>query len=187
MHKAFITRGRVTLGKGTIVQDNVFIGHQDDGEVIIGNNSLIRSGSIIYSGVIIGNGLKTGHNVIIRECTEIGDNVVVGTNVVIDGNCKIGSNVSLQTNAYVTAYTVVEDEVFMGPCSTTTNDKYMDGGAPLKGPVLKKGVKIGSNATILPGITIGEGAIVGAGAVVTKDVPADTLVMGVPAKKISSY
>ena len=174
--------GTVILGRDSIIEDDVILGSSEDGSLIIGDNAIIRSGSVIYSSVRIGNKLKTGHGVLIRENTEIGDNVLVGTNSVLDGNCIIGNNVSLQTNAYITAYTTVEDNVFIGPHVVTTNDKYMFYGAKLIGPTIKKRARIGANVTILPGVVIGEGAIVGSGSIVTKDVPAGTTVMGNPAK-----
>jgi acetyltransferase-like isoleucine patch superfamily enzyme len=174
--------GTVILGINCIIQDNVTIGNSEDGLVTIGDNALIRSGSIIYSNVKIGNGLRTGHNVLIREKSEIGDNVLIGTNSVLDGNCKVGNNVSVQTDAYITAYTTIEDDVFIGPRAVTTNDKYMFYGAKLIGPTIKKGARIGANATLLPGVVIGERAVVGSGAVVTKDVPAGAMVVGNPAK-----
>lgn len=175
--------GKKEIGKNSVIQDNVIIGSSDDGTIEIGENAIIRSGTVIYSGVKIGKNLRTGHNILIRENTEIGDDVLVGTNSVVDGNCKIGSRVSIQTNVYITTYTVIEDDVFMGPCAVTTNDKYMMyGGAELKGPIIKKGAKIGANSTILPGIVVGEGAIIGAGSVVTKDVKNKEVVAGVPIK-----
>ncbi len=172
----------LTIGKGYLIQDNVTIGHSPDGRVIIGDNALIRSGSIIYSDVKIGNNFKTGHRVLIRENSEIGDNVLIGTNVVLDGHCKLGSNVSVQTGAYITINTTIEDNVFIGPRAVTTNDKYMVPGAKLIGPTIKKGARIGANATILPGVVIGEGAIIGSGSVVTKDVPPGKTVVGNPAR-----
>ena len=184
MSKNIILCGKVILGSGTVVDDNVVLGNREDGVVTIGDNSLIRSGTVIYSGVRAGSILRTGHHVLIRENTEIGDNVVVGTNSVIDGNCRIGHNVSIQTGAYITAYTIVEDDVFFGPCSVTTNDKYMITGVKLRGPLIKKGARIGANATILPGITVGEGAVVGSGAVVTKNVADGAVVVGNPARTI---
>ena len=174
--------GKVEIGRNSMLQDNIIIGSSDDGTVEIGENAIIRSGSVIYSGVKIGKNLRTGHNILIRENTEIGDDVLIGTNSVIDGNCQIGSKVSVQTNVYITAYTVIEDNVFMGPCAVTTNDKYMEYGAKLIGPVIKKGAKIGANSTILPEIVIGENAIVGAGSVVTRDVKSKEVVAGVPIK-----
>ncbi len=178
-------RSNVIIGNNPVIQDNVTIGNSADGQVVIGDNALIRSGSVIYSKVKIGNGFKTGHGVLIRENTEIGDNVLVGTNSVIDGNCKLGNNVSVQTAAYITAYTTIDDDVFIGPRVVTTNDKYMITGARLQGSIIKKGARIGANATILPGIIIGAGAVVGSGSVVTKDVLPGTTVVGNPAKIIA--
>lgn len=184
MSKNITLHGKVNLGAGTSVEDNVILGNREDGVVTIGENSLIRSGTVIYSSVKTGRNFRTGHNVLIRENTEIGDDVLIGTNSVVDGNCTIGNNVSIQTNGYVTAYTIIEDDVFLGPCAVTTNDKYMKVGAELKGPIIKKGAKIGANSTILPGITIGERAVVGAGAVVTKDVGNEEVVIGIPATRM---
>ena len=179
-----ILHGRVTIGEGTTVQENVILGSTEDGELGIGKNSIVRSGTVIYSSVKIGDNFRSGHNVLIRENTKIGNNVLVGTNSAIDGDCKIGNNVSIQTGAYITRYTKIEDDVFLGPFCVTTNDKYMKYGAALRGPVIKRGARIGANATIMPGITIGENAVIGAGAVVTKNVNPNEIVAGVPARVI---
>ncbi|NQT71748.1 MAG: nucleotide sugar dehydrogenase [Chloroflexi bacterium] len=180
-----ILRGNVNIGDGTTIEDNVVLGNKDDGTVTIGENSIVRSGTVIYSGVTIGKNFKTGHNVLIREETQIGDNVLVGTNSVVDGHCTIGNSVSIQTSVYVTAYTTIEDDAFMGPRSVTTNDKYMEIGAELVGPTIKKGARIGANATLLPGVTIGEGAVIGSGAVVTKDMAPAITAIGNPARKMN--
>lgn len=186
MSENVVLRGEVYLGEGTVVEDNVVLGHLDEGVLTIGENSHIRAGSIVYSNVNIGRNFRTGHNVLVRENTEIGDDVLVGTNSVVDGHCKIGNKVAVQTNVYVTAYTILEDEVFMGPCSVTTNDKYMKygNGDDLNGPVIGKGARIGANSTILPGVVIGAGTVVGAGAVVIKDTPTGGVVVGNPAREI---
>jgi acetyltransferase-like isoleucine patch superfamily enzyme len=182
-----------TLGKNVKIQKNVSIGElppELEGLVEIGNNSLIRSGSIIYKNVKIGSKFKTGHYVLIRENTFIGNNVVVGTLSVIDGNTKIGSNVSIQTGVYIPINTLIEDDVFIGPHAILTNDKYMinpqvySKKPELKGPIIRKGSRIGAGAIILPGIEIGEYSIVGAGSVVTKNVPPYSVVVGNPARKI---
>lgn len=151
-----------------------------------GENPHIRSGSIIYDDVEVGDNFRTGHNVFIREKTKIGHNTMLGTNSVIDGNCTIGSYVSIQTGVYITAYTKIEDHVFIGPCVVTANDKYMKSypGKVLMGPTIRKGAKIGANATLLPGVVIGEGAVVGAGSVVTRDVNPHTTVVGNPAREL---
>jgi len=182
-----------TLGKNVKIQKNVSIGElppELEGLVEIGNNSLIRSGSIIYKNVKIGSKFKTGHYVLIRENTLIGNNVVVGTLSVIDGNTNIGNNVSIQTGVYIPINTLIEDDVFIGPHAILTNDKYMinpqvySKKPELKGPIIRKGSRIGAGAIILPGIEIGEYSIVGAGSVVTKNVPPYSVVVGNPARKI---
>jgi UDP-3-O-[3-hydroxymyristoyl] glucosamine N-acyltransferase len=132
---------KLTIGKDCIIQDDVISGHSEKDDVIIGNNALIRSGTIIYSKVKIGNNFKTGHRVFIRENSKIGDNVLIGTNAVLDGNCKVGNNVNIQTGAYITA----EDNVFIGPRVVGTNDKHMITGAKLIGPIIKKGAMIRAN------------------------------------------
>jgi len=145
--------------------------------------TLIRSGTIIYHGVQTGSRFRTGHNVLIRENTKIGHNVLVGTNTVIEGDTDIGNNVSIQSNVFIPTSTTIEDLVFIGPNVVLANDKYpIRINTGLVGPVLRKGASIGANATILPGIEIGEGAMVAAGAVVTKDVPAWKLAVGCPAE-----
>lgn len=184
MPNNLVKHGIVNIGSNAIIDDNVVIGNQDDGIVTIGDDARIRSGTIIYSNVKIGSNFRTGHNALIRENTEIGDSVLVGTNSVIDGGVKIGNNVSLQTNVYVTINTTLEDNVFMGPCSVTTNDKYMLPGAHLEGPTIKRGARIGANATILPGVMVGEGAVIGSGTVVTKNVKPGSIIVGNPGREI---
>ncbi len=183
----------VEVGKRSVVQENVWLGmpsraflgrkEEDLPKTKIGDNAVLRSGTIIYCGVTIGQNFQSGHTVLIREKTVIGDNVLVGTNTVIDGRTNIGSNVSIQSSVYIPTDTIIEDSVFIGPDAVLTNDKYpIRKQKPLKGPVIRKGATIGANATLLPEIEIGEGAVVAAGSVVTRDVPAWKLAIGVPAK-----
>jgi len=176
-------QSKVITGDGCEIHPDVTLGHSAD-PLIIGKIALIRSGTIIYSAVKLGDNFKTGHKAVIRENTEIGDNVLVGTFSVLDGNCRIGNNVSIQSCAYITAFTTIEDNVFIGPRVVTANDKYMVTGAKLIGPTIKKGARIGANATLLPGVVIGEGAVVGSAAVVTRDVPANVTVVGNPARPL---
>lgn len=201
IHESVRIYGNTLMGKRCIILENVILGYprvallkelaelnipisdyQFNG-TRIGDNALIRSGSIIYSDVEIGNNFRTGHNILIREQSIIGNNVLIGTNVVVDGNSTIGSDVSIQSNAYIPANTTIEDNVFIGPCAVLTNDKYpIRRPYKLKGPLLCKGTSIGANAIILPDIEIGEGAMVAAGALVTKDIPPWKLAVGFPAK-----
>lgn len=172
--------------EGKRESENVIIGYdykRFSKPPIIGNNSLIRSNSIIYNDVTIGDNLMTGHNVLIREKTTLGNDVLIGTNTVIEGHSKIGSNVSIQSNVYIPKKSFIEDNVFIGPCACFTNDRYpVRVDYKLKGPIIRKGASIGANSTFLSNIEIGEGAIVAAGAVVTRPVPPWYLAIGAPAK-----
>ena len=189
------------MGKNTVIMENVILGFPDAHilKVIIkngikveeyeykgttiGEDGLVRSGSVIYCDTEIGDWLKTGHNIVIRENTKIGNNVLIGTNTVIDGSTTIGSNVSIQSNVYIPINTAIEGNVFIGPNAILTNDRYpIRKEYELKGPIIKKGASIGANSTILPDIKIGEGAMIAAGALVTKDVPEWSLAIGFPAK-----
>jgi acetyltransferase-like isoleucine patch superfamily enzyme len=102
----------------------------------------------------------------------------------------LGARCKLQAHAYVTAYSTLEDDVFIAPCVVTTNDNFMGRTearkALVRGPLIRRGARIGGGAVILPGIEIGEEAFVGAGAVVTRDVPARTVVVGSPARYLRS-
>jgi len=169
----------VTLGFPS--RDN--IGKTGFAGTTIGKDAVLRSGTIIYCDVTIGNRFQSGHNVMIREKTRIGDRVSIGTSVVIDGNTRIGNDVSLQSMVYIPTNTIVGDHVFIGPNAVLTNDRYPPSGiGGLVGPVIESHAAIGANATLLPGIHIGEGALVAAGAIVTRDIPAYKLAVGVPAK-----
>jgi acetyltransferase-like isoleucine patch superfamily enzyme len=149
----------------------------------IGDECIIRSGSVIYAGSQVENNVRVGHNVLIREKVTVGEGTTVGTGVIIDGNSSIGSRVSIQSNAYIPWNTHIENHVFLGPGCILTNDKYiMRTAYDLHGPIIREGVSIGAGAIIMPNIEIGTEAVVGAGAVVTKNVPPKAIVFGVPAK-----
>ena len=118
---------------------------------------------------------------------QIGEYCNICAHTLIESDVIIGNNVTVKSGVYIWDGVRIEDNVFLGPNATLTNDpmprsrKYPE---KFSGITLKKGCSIGANATILPGITIGENAMVGAGAVVTKDVPANAVVVGNPAKII---
>jgi len=182
----------VNRGKNASIDDQVILGYYPSREIRslalnLGDNARIRSGSVIYAGCQIGKGLETGHYVVIREENLIGDYLSIWSNSTIDYGCKIGNNVKIHCNCYLAQLTEVHDDVFIGPGSMIANDKYMESPSfseNLKGAVLGKRARIGMNAVIMPGITIGDSSIVGAGSVVTRDVPPMSLVYGNPAKLI---
>lgn len=146
--------------------------------------------------VKLGKDVKIFDFVNLYGCT-IGDNTKVGTFVEIQKNAFIGRNCKISSHTFICEGVNIEDNVFIGHNVTFINDKFPratagDGSMQTESDwkvvetFVKKGASIGSSATILCGVTIGENAIVGAGSVVTKDVPPDTVVGGVPAKIIKA-
>lgn len=146
----------------------------------------------IAPSVKLGQDVKIYAFVNLYGC-EIGDETKIGTFVEIQSGVKIGKRVKVSSHSFICEGVTIEDEVFIGHGVMFTNDKYprstnLDGSLQtgedwqlVETKVMKR-ASIGSNATIICGITIGEGAIVGAGSVVTKDVPPYTIVAGNPAR-----
>ncbi|WP_084332602.1 acyltransferase [Marinobacterium jannaschii] len=135
----------------------------------------------------IGKDSRVWQYVVILEGAEIGSNCNICAHSLIESDVIIGSNVTIKSGVFIWNGTRIEDNVFLGPNATLTNDPYprsKDYPEHYLGITIRKNASVGANATILPGVTIGEGAMVGAGAVVTKDVPANAVVIGNPAKVI---
>lgn len=149
----------------------------------------VHESSYIDENVKIGEGTRIWHFCHIQRGACIGRNCSLGQNVNVSNNVVIGDNCKIQNNVSLYEGVELEDEVFCGPSCVFTNDLTPRAGFPkgrenYKKTLIKKGASIGANATIVCGHTVGEYAMVAAGAVVTKDVPAYTLVAGVPAKII---
>ncbi len=179
----------VKIGSGYQLDPWVILGYLSarkiaDNTLTIGDNACIRAGTVIYAGSRIGNRLETGHHVVIREENQIGEHFRIWNNSTVDYGCKIGNEVRIHNNVYIAQYTVIEDEAFLAPGVMIANDPHPICSKCEKGPLIKKGAKIGVNVTLLPGVIIGRYALIGSGAVVTKNIPDGAVAVGNPAKVI---
>ena len=130
----------------------------------------------------IGQNVKIWHFSYIGDNTEIGDNVKIGSLVHIDYNVKIGANSMIEGAVYIPPLSRIGNNVFIGPAAALTNDPFPPSGKMI-GVTIEDGAIIGSKAVIKAGVTIGKNSVVAMGAVVTKDVPPNIVVAGVPAKE----
>jgi len=129
----------------------------------------------------IGKNVKIWHFAYIGDNTEIGNNVKIGSLAHVDYDVKIGENTMIEGMVYIPPLSRIGKNVFIGPAAALTNDPYPTS-KKLIGITIQDGAIIGSRAVIKAGVTIGKNSVVAMGAVVTKDVPSDTVVVGVPAK-----
>ena len=150
----------------------------------------VHESSYVDDNVSIGEGTKIWHFSHIQSGAKIGENCSIGQNVNVGNNVKIGNGCKIQNNVSIYEGVELEDYVFCGPSMVFTNIKLPRSEFPQRGSefylktLVKKSASIGANATIVCGVTIGEYALIGSGAVVTKNVPAYTLVVGNPGRII---
>ncbi len=175
----------VELGHNVTVGPFCIIG-QDDGEAtVIGDDSTIRSHTVIYGGNTIGRHFQTGHGVMIRGKNTIGDNVSIGSQSNIEHHVTMEDGVRVHSNCFIPEFSILKKNCWIGPCVTLTNAPYPRSKRvkeDLRGVVVGENAKIGANSTLLPGVKIGKNALIGSGSVVTKDIPDNALAYGNPAK-----
>jgi acetyltransferase-like isoleucine patch superfamily enzyme len=187
------------VGNGTFIDDGSILGRvprsgalsrkkatKDLPPLEVGKDCVISAHVILYRGTKVGDEVMIGDFVSIREQNVIGDKSIIARLISTEPRTIIGKRVRTAAVTHLTSDMIIEDDAFIGSHISTTNDNKMGRGIAgvYKGPHIKRGARIGSNATLLPGVVIGEEAVVAAGAVVTRDVPARKIVMGVPAKVI---
>jgi acetyltransferase-like isoleucine patch superfamily enzyme len=154
----------------------------------LGAGTIVSTGAVVFAGTTVGERVIVGDQACVRERCTIGDDVVLGRGSLVENDTSVGALTKIQAHAYITAYSLLEDNVFIAPCVITTNDNFMGRTekrhALTKGPTIRRGARIGGGAVLLPGIEIGEEAFVGAGAVVVRDVAPRALMVGNPARQL---
>lgn len=189
----------VSVGPFTIIHPNVEIG--DDSEIgahceighptaraegeplVIGAGALIRSYSLFYEGSSFGERLVTGHRVTVREGVRAGENLQIGTLSDIQGTCAIGNHVRFHSNVHIGQHATVGNYVWIFPYVVLTNDPHPPSDVML-GATVEDFAAVATMSVILPGVTVGRGALVGAHSSVNRDVAADMVVAGSPAKVV---
>jgi acetyltransferase-like isoleucine patch superfamily enzyme len=198
IHPSAVVYPGTVLGTGVRVLEHAVVGKQPAlsprstasreplPPAVLGDGTIVSTGAIVFAGATVGARVILGDQSCVRERVEIGDDVVLGRGSLVENDTTIGAMTRIQADAYITAYSTLEEHVFIAPCVVTTNDNYMGRtekrlGA-LRGPTIRRGARVGGGAVICPGVEIGKEAFVGAGAVVTKDVPPRVVVVGSPAR-----
>lgn len=159
---------------------------QDLPPLEVGELSIVGTGVVLYRGAKIEGKVLMADLATVRENVTIGRGTIVGRGVTVENFCTVGRFCKLESECYITAYSTLEDRVFIAPGVVTSNDNYVGRTAErfkhFKGVTVKKGARVGAGTVTLPGVVIGEDALVAAGSVVTADVPARKIVLGTPAR-----
>jgi acetyltransferase-like isoleucine patch superfamily enzyme len=186
------------LGEGCRVLDGAVVGKQPtlsprstakrEGlpPAELGPGTVVSTGAIVFAGARLGERVIVGDQACVRERVTVGNDVVIGRGSLVENDSTVGARTKIQAMAYVTAYSTLEEDVFIAPCVQTTNDNFMgrteQRHALVAGPTIRRGARVGGGAVLCPGVEIGEEAFVGAGAVVVRDVPPRVVVVGNPAR-----
>jgi UDP-2-acetamido-3-amino-2,3-dideoxy-glucuronate N-acetyltransferase len=152
----------------------------------LGDTCIVGTSVVIYRGATIDSRVLIADLASVRENVTIGRGTIVGRGVTVENFCKIGRYCKLESESYITAYSELEDRVFVAPGVLMSNDNFIGRTAErfkhFKGLTVKKGGRLGVGTVFLPGLTVGEDALVAGGSVATRDLPARTISLGAPAK-----
>jgi UDP-2-acetamido-3-amino-2,3-dideoxy-glucuronate N-acetyltransferase len=193
IHAGTVLEAGARLQDGAVVGKPLALGPHSSASreppppAVIGAGATVAAGAVVVAGARIGARAFVGDQAHVRERAVVGEESAIGRGSQVDVDVTVGARVRVQTGCYLAGRSMVEDDVFVAPGVVTTNDRHATRHGPeyeLEGAVLRRACRIGAGAVLLPGVEVGEEAFVGAGAVVTRDVPARTVVMGVPARVV---
>jgi len=191
-----VIHANVTVGEGSYVDSHSVLGaptaefydnpaDYEPPPCRIGARTVIRSHCVVYAGVEIENEFSCGHHVTIREGSQIGEGVRIGTLSDLQGYLTIGRFARLHSNVFVAQRSTVDEFAWLFPYVVLGNDPHPPSDTCTLGPTIRRFAVVGAGATIFPAVDIGEGAVVGAMSLVRDDVPARSVVVGVPAKVVA--
>ena len=194
-----VVHAGTVIGAGCEIQDGAILGKPPKlarrsaaagrpiAPLVLRSGAVVCARAIVFAGAEIGAGAIVGDQAYVRERAIVGAGSLVGRGSAVDNDVAIGERVRIQTDVYLTAFSEVEDDVFVGPAACTTNDDTMSRHGPeyaLRGARLRRACRVGGGTVLCRGVEVGEEAFVAAGAVVTRDVPARAVAMGVPARVV---
>jgi acetyltransferase-like isoleucine patch superfamily enzyme len=192
----------VSIGPFTVVHDNVVVGDRgvigshceighptalaDGRPLVFGADALIRSHSVFYEGSEFGPGLRTGHRVTVRDGFIAGIGLQIGTLCDFQGETRVGDYVRTHSSVHLGRLTEIGNFVWIYPYTVLTNDPHPPSDGLFRGVIVEDYAVVATTVTVMPGVRIGARSLVGAHSLVTRDVPPDTVVAGVPAKPMAA-
>ena len=167
VHPSALVYPGTVLGDGVKVLENAVVGKQPSlsprstakreplPPAEIGDGTIVSTGAIVFAGSRIGARVILGDQSCVRERVTVGDDVVLGRGSLVENDTTIGAMTRIQAEAYITAYSTLEEHVFIAPCVVTTNDNFMGRTERrhelMKGPTIRRGARVGGGAVLCPG------------------------------------
>ncbi|MBN1690975.1 MAG: N-acetyltransferase [Dehalococcoidia bacterium] len=199
IHPHVVIESNVTIGDNVEIFPGAYIGKIPGGPsllrkpvfkkmVKIGNNCHVGPNAVIYYDVEIGDNTLIGDGASVREQSRIGAGCLISRCVTINYAAVIGEGTDIMDNTHITGKSQIGKHVFVAPSVTSGNDNSVGKSGynedRIQGPIIEDNASIGIGAVLLPGIVIGRNALVAAGSVVTKNVPENAVVVGIPARVV---